>query len=183
MAMVDLLTRDQAPLTVQGFFPEEGTAGPLTASMAHVPELLPVSMPFIGTVLGPSSVDFRTKEIVILRTSGNLACAYCVGTHTVVASSAGLDRSALRFLRTEDEQCPFDGREALLVRWVDAVALGRGPIDAALNEAVCAAFTEAERVEITLLIGATMMLNRYATALDLPVSDDHRAWLTAEGWQ
>ncbi len=183
MALVELLTRATAPLTVKGHFPEEGQAGPLTASLAHVPELLPVSMPFISTVLGPSNIDFRTKEIVILRTSANLGCAYCVGTHTVVAARAGLDRAALRFLRVEDDVCPLTAREALLSRWVDAVSLGRGELDDALCTEVNEAFTEAERVEITLLVGATMMLNRYATALSLPVSDAHLAWLTEEGWQ
>ncbi len=36
-------------------------------------------------------------------------------------------------------------------------------------------------VELTAVIGATLMLNRFATALGLPTSDDTLARLTTEG--
>ena len=85
MSIVRLLTKSEAPLIAKSFYTQE-KAGPLTSSLAHAPTLLKESMPFISRALGPSAIDFRTKEIVILRTSIHLSCFYCVNTHTVIAS-------------------------------------------------------------------------------------------------
>jgi alkylhydroperoxidase family enzyme len=41
-------------------------------------------------------------------------------------------------------------------------------------------FNEAEVVELTMLVGATIMLNRYATALELPVAAAHLEFLKNE---
>ena len=64
-----IVTAAQAPLLAQPFL-AGGDPGPIVAALAPVPEALEVAMPFIGMVLGPSAIDVRTKEIVILRTSG-----------------------------------------------------------------------------------------------------------------
>lgn len=182
MPVVDLLARDHAPLTTRTFFRSDGSAGPLTASLAHVPEILQTLMPFIGAALGPSSIDVRTKEIVILRTSAIMQCRYCVQTHTVVASKVGFSREDLEALRGPVPAMLPDSREQLLLAWTEAVALGRGPIAAELTERFTAMFSDAELVELTALVGATMLLNRYATALELPTSAEHLAFLTEEGW-
>lgn len=66
-----------------------------------MPELLEVAMPFLGVALGPSALDWRTKEIVIVRTSALARCRYCVQAHTVVALDAGLTRAEVTALRAE----------------------------------------------------------------------------------
>jgi AhpD family alkylhydroperoxidase len=154
------------------------------AALAHVPELLEVAVPFIGTVLGASAVDLRTKEIVILRTSARLACRYCTQTHTVAARDAGLSRQEVAALRGE---APVDAtfaeeRERALVAWADAVAAGPGPVPEAGRTALRAHFGDPEIVELTLLVGTTLMLNRFCTALELPTPPDALARLAEEGW-
>jgi len=71
------------------------------AALAQVPELLQVAVPFIGAALGPSGIDWRSKEIVIVRTSALAGGHYCVAAHTVVALDAGLDRREVTALRGE----------------------------------------------------------------------------------
>ena len=39
-----------------------------------------------------------------------------------------------------------------------------------------------EIVEITMLIGTTIMLNRYCIALDIPTSQIHIDWLARQEW-
>ena len=182
MPVVDLLDRDRAPLTTRSFFRDDGSAGPLTASLAHVPEILKTMMPFVGAALGPSSIDTRSKEIVILRTSAVMQCQYCVQTHTVVASKVGFSREELVVLRGPVPATLPDRREQLLLAWTEAVALGRGPIATELTAQFAEVFSDAELVELTALVGATMLLNRYATALNLPTAPAHLAFLTEEGW-
>jgi alkylhydroperoxidase family enzyme len=60
-----------------------------------------------------------------------------------------------------------------MLAWIDAVALGRGPVAAEVQVQATAALADHELVELTLAVTATLMLNRYCTALDLPTSARH----------
>lgn len=178
MARVELLTASQAPLLARPYY-EGGDPGPIVAALAQVPELLSVSLPFIGAVLGPSSIPVRPKELVILRTSAVLACAYCVGAHTNVALDVGLSEPEVRALRGEIPLTAafVDPAELALLDWVDVVAGEKGTVPQALMDALGAHYPEHEVVELTLLVGTTMLLNRFCTALDLPVPETRLAAL------
>jgi AhpD family alkylhydroperoxidase len=183
--MVRQLSEAEAPLLAKRFF-VGGDPGPITATMAHVPELLETALPFIGGALSPSAIDFRTKEIVILRTSVLLQCRYCIDSHTPVALDSGLSHDETAWLRRETDTALSDvfssARERALIGWNDTVAGDVGRVNAAAREEFKTHFAEHEIVEITLLIGATMLLNRYATSLELPVSPDTLARLAKEGF-
>ncbi|MDQ3529099.1 MAG: carboxymuconolactone decarboxylase family protein [Actinomycetota bacterium] len=171
MPTVSLVDASQAPLLAQAYY-AAGDPGPLVTALAHVPEVLDVALPFIGTVLGESAIDLRTKEIVILRTSVVQECRYCTQTHTAVACDADLSLAEVQALRGETAITGAftDARELALLGWVDAVALGPGTPDPALAAGLRAHFADHEIVELTLLVGATLMLNRFATSLGLPTS-------------
>jgi AhpD family alkylhydroperoxidase len=187
--LVPALEAEDAPLLMRPYF-AGGDPGPILATMAHVPELTEVAMPFLGAALGASSVDFRTKEIVIVRTSALLGCRYCIDSHTTVALDAGLSFRQVQALResapyvSDDDLAPVfpSPTERALITWIDAVAFGRGAIAAPANEAIKASYADYEIVEITVLIGATMLLNRYATALQLPVGASTLERLALEGF-
>lgn len=180
---VPLVEADQAPILARSFYPPDGDPGPLTASLAHVPEVLEVALPFVGRVLGPTAVGARTKEIAVLRTSALMECRYCVETHAAIALDCGLSREEVCALRGElDVEAAFaDPGELALVAWVDAVALGRGQVSADLVARAKDAMGDPELVELTLVIAATLMLNRYCSALRLPTSPATLARLDAEG--
>jgi len=182
MSVVPLVEARQAPLLAQPAF-ANGDPGPIAASLAHVPELLEVALPFIGAVLGPSSIDARTKEIVILRTSARADCRYCVETHTVVALDEGLSPDEVRALRDEApcSKTFAAPREAALIAWVDAIAGTVGPVDSSLATSLTEHFEDHEVVELTLVVATTLMLNRYCTALQLPTSAATLARLAGEG--
>ena len=184
MPVVTLLDASQAPLAAQAYY-ADGDPGPIVAALAHVPELLEAALPFINAALGPSAIPLRTKEIVILRTSARLACRYCIDTHTVVARDAKLSGAEVAALRGEgDVAAAFpDPADRALIDWVDAVALGPGPPSPAVADALHAHATEAEIVELTLVAGTTLMLNRLATPLGLPTSAETLRRLQQEGWQ
>lgn len=169
MTRVDLLDAAAAPLTARRFY-ADGDPGPIVAALAQIPELLEVTLPFLSAALGPSAVDARTKEIVILRTSALLACRYCVDAHTVVALDTPLTREEVRRLRGEDPSVWPDPADAALADWVDVVAGHTGPVGDEPADGLREHFADHEIVELTLLIGATMMLNRFCTALALPTS-------------
>ncbi|CAA9276723.1 MAG: hypothetical protein AVDCRST_MAG52-3581 [uncultured Blastococcus sp.] len=176
---VRLLDADSAPLLVRDHF-AGGDPGPIVASLAQVPELVGPTLPFLGAVLGPSWIPLREKEIVILRTSAVMGCRYCTDTHTVVALDSGLGRDEVRALRGDLPVAGAfsDAYERALISWCDAVAFG---IESDIRPARAALDADDARVvELTLLVATTVMLNRYATALGLPVSVDARARLAEE---
>jgi AhpD family alkylhydroperoxidase len=183
MTGVWLIPAEQAPLLARPFY-ANGDPGPIVAALAHVPELLEVTVPFLDAALGPSAVDARTKELVILRTSAVMGCRYCTQAHTVVARNTGLSVQEVAALRGEQplEAAFTDPRELALLRWVDVVAAGPGPVPEAARREAGAHLDEADLVELTLLVGATLLLNRFCTALDLPTSPKVLRQLAAEGW-
>ena len=185
MSIVEPIPCDQAPLLARPFY-AGGDPGPIAATLAHVPELLDTALPFLGAVLSPSAIDFRTKEIVILRTSCVMACRYCIDSHTPVALDAGLSPGQVRALRNEpghEVETAFpDGRERALIAWTDEVASGRGQASDGATAAIRARFSDAEIVELTLLAAVTLLLNRYASTLRLPVAPPTIERLAVEGF-
>ncbi len=163
---------------------ERGQRGALTATLAHVPELLETIMPFLGQALNPLAVDEASKEMAILRASVLQGCGYCLQNHTVAALDSGLSPQQVRALRGEApmaEAFPAPAHQAL-IGWVEAVAGGVGPVPDAPMAALAMHFEPHQVVELTLCVSATLMINRYCTALALPVSDRCRQRLRQEGF-
>jgi len=179
---VGLVEASNAPLLARPFY-AEGDPGPIVAALAHVPELLEATMPFIAVALGPSAISWRIKEIVILRASAQLECRYCVQSHTPVALDAGLSRDEVIALRGSAlaDTVFTDTAEVALIHWVDEVATGRGAVSESLRDALGEHYEDPEVVELTVLVGATMMLNRFCTALELPTSPEVLVRLAEEG--
>lgn len=183
-AVVDLIDASQAPLLARPYY-RGSDPGPIVAALAHVPEVLDSAMPFLAAMYGPSALPARLKEVVVVRTSAHHECRYCIESHSVAALDAGLSRLEILGLRDlvgpALQRWSKNGtREPALVAWVDAVA---GAIGAVPGDTACglrAWFSDAEIVELTLLIGATMMLNRFCTALGLASSNETRERLRAE---
>jgi AhpD family alkylhydroperoxidase len=182
-ARVRLMSSDDAPLSVRGRF-ANGDPGPITASLANVPELLQVSSPFIACALAGVTVSPRTAELVIVRASALLHCRYCTITHAAIAIDVGVEPHEVRALcdvSTTPQAAAVDAGEVTLLGWVDEVAAGRGEVPDAIAEAMAAAFDDATIVELAVMIGCTIFLNRYCTALRLPVGIASVQTLVAAG--
>jgi AhpD family alkylhydroperoxidase len=165
VARVELLTAETAPLLARPYF-QSGDPGPIAAALAQVPELLETAMPLLGTVYGTTSVDSRLKEIVILRTSAANGCRYCTESHTAVARRLGFDEEEIAALRCEGPIPErWTGKQRALVAFSDA--LSHHPAQAA--GCLRPLFTDAAIVELVTLGSVTVMLNRFATALELPL--------------
>jgi AhpD family alkylhydroperoxidase len=165
MARVELVGRDRAPLLARPYY-ERGQPGPIAAALANVPELMEPALTFIDAVFGPTSVAARLKEIVILRVSAANGCFYCTETHTRVARRLGFSAEELAALRGEaPPPTHWTPRELALLLFSEA--LSDRPQEAV--ELLRSHFDDAEIVELVTLGSATVLLNRFATALELPV--------------
>jgi AhpD family alkylhydroperoxidase len=177
MSRVELLAADQAPLSARPYYPGDGNASPIVRALAQVPELLEVAMPFIARVFGPTSVGPRTKEIVVLRVSALNGCRYCVDAHTVAAWDAGLTRTETAGLCGGG--AGFSAAEEELVTFCDAFCAAPAPMPDDVVGRLRAHFAQHEVVELSLLAGATAMLNRFCTTLELPTTPTTRDRLEA----
>ena len=182
MSMVSPVERAQAPLLAQPYY-TNGDPGPIATALAHVPEMLEVALPFVGMVLGASSIDARTKELVIVRTSAVMGCRYCTETHAAGALDAGLQVEEVRSLCDVSRPvCEFDDPgETALLAWVEAVALGPSDVPVEVACEFARRFVEPDIVELTLLVAATLMLNRFCTVLGLPTGEASLARLAEAG--
>lgn len=183
MPVLPLIQVSEAPLSIRSFF-ANGDPGPIVSSLAHVPELLQKTMPFIAAALGPSGIDFRTKEIIVLRTSAIMSCSFCTNLHTVVAEQTGLTSEQLHALRGETDvgAVGFTKKELCLIQWCDAMGNGTAPVPTELTKTLSSLYSEAEVVEFGIASGCTIMLNRYASALHLPTATPHLEWLETNGF-
>lgn len=181
-ARVPLLAEGEAPLSVRPLF-AGGDPGPIARSLAQVPELAQTALPFIGQALRGSLVDRRTAELVIVRASALLECTYCTLTHAAIALDADVDEGEVRELCDPASSLGSfsDPREIALLRWVDEVAAGRGEVPDEIADALAAHVDVAVIVELAAMVGCTIFLNRYCTALRLPVSAASLARLAEAG--
>ncbi len=182
MSRSQLLDADQAPITTRVYF-ADGDPGPIVAALATVPELLGPALSFVGAALGPGSVTTRAKELAILRTSVLQGCRYCIHAHTAVALDVGLSTDEIHGLHGDialEDAFPQVAERAL-IGWIDALAGATGAIPDDVWIAAREHWPEHALVELTVTVGATMFLNRLATGLELPTSDQVTARLTKEG--
>jgi AhpD family alkylhydroperoxidase len=163
-AKVELLGRERAPLLAQPYY-EGGNPGPIAAALANVPELMEPMLSFTGAVFGPTSVDPRSKEIVILRVSAANGCRYCTETHTRMARRLGFSAEELSALRGEGPPpARWSQRELALVAFSEALSEQASEAVDLLRPH----FEDPQIVELVALGSATILLNRFATALELP---------------
>lgn len=179
---VDLLSAEDAPITVQHFY-GEGDPGPIVAALANVPELLGPTLGFVGAALGPGAASMRLKEFAILRTSALQGCRYCINAHTTASLDVGLSHDEVRALRGEVPlEAGFpDDAERCLIRWIDGLAGATGPVPDQLWDDAVEHWPAHILIELSVTVGATMFLNRFATGFDLPTSADVAERLDAEG--
>jgi AhpD family alkylhydroperoxidase len=141
----------------------------LTRSLATAPDLLETLMPFLGQIMGASSIDLATKELVIVRVSHLNGCRYCVAAHRPIAGEAGLDDGTLDALCGRGEPGDLlDERRGAILAWIDQVTVDASGVTDELVTSTLEHVRDDQLVELTLLAGAITMLNQYCTAFAIP---------------
>lgn len=108
-----------------------------------------------------SGLEPRLLELVRMRASQINGCAYCIHMHATAARAHGETEMRLYMLPAWRESPLYNDRERAALAWTEALTLlaDSGAPDADY-EMVKAAFTEAEQVSLTYLIGAINLWNR-----------------------
>ncbi len=116
--------------------------------------------------LAKSSLEKSLTELVRLRASQINGCAYCVDMHTSDARKGGETDRRLATVVAWRETPFFTDRERAALEWTEAFTLiAQDRVPDHVWEAVRPHFTDAEIVDLTLLVSAINSWNRFAIAL------------------
>ncbi|MGY3123371.1 AhpD family alkylhydroperoxidase [Bradyrhizobium sp. S3.14.4] len=118
-------------------------------------------------------------ELVKIRASQINGCAFCINMHTEDARKRGETEQRIYLLNAWRESPLYTDRERAALAWTESVTLiseTHAPDD--VYEQVRAQFSDAETVNLTMLIGAINAWNRIAIAFRAvhPVKVKARRW-------
>ena len=126
------------------------------------PELFKKFVEFNMT-LKKGAIEETIVDLVSVRASQINGCAFCVDMHTADARKGGETDRRLATVVVWRETPFFTARERAALEWTEAVTLvSENHVPDAVWEAVKPHFSEAELVDLTLLISAINAWNRFA---------------------
>jgi uncharacterized peroxidase-related enzyme len=132
--------------------------------MANRPQVLKHFVPLNGAIMGPGSVDLRTKELVYLAVANANECAFCTAAHTASGRKAGISEEEMRALQTEQDH-GFTPAERAAIRY--ARELTREATAEDSRDALAEHFQDEQIVEITLVAALANFTNRFNNGLSI----------------
>jgi AhpD family alkylhydroperoxidase len=110
-----------------------------------------------------SGLDPSLIELVKIRASQINGCAFCINMHTRDARKHGETEQRLYLLNAWREAPVYSDRERAALAWTEAVTLvSENHVPDDVYEGVRAQFSEAETVNLTMLVAAINAWNRIA---------------------
>jgi uncharacterized peroxidase-related enzyme len=132
--------------------------------LAHKPEVLKNFVPLYASIMGPGSVDRRTKELVYLTVAIANECAYCTAAHKATGRKAGISEEEIRAIETEQYQ-DFSQPDRAAIQYARELTTAADANET--NQALFRNFNDEQVVEITLVIAMANFTNRMNNGLDL----------------
>jgi len=132
--------------------------------LANRPEALKTFVPFYGAVMGPGSVERRTKELVYLTCSYTNHCAFCTAAHTAAGQKAGITEQEMQSLQAGTD-VGFSAPELAAIRY--ARELTGTAAAATTRDALATHFNDEQMVELTLVAATANWTNRFNNGLGI----------------
>lgn len=115
--------------------------------------------------IAKGTLDVLLKDLVRLRASQINGCAFCLDMHVTDARKAGESERRLATVAAWRETPFFSERERAALEWTESLTLvSQNHVPDAVWEAVRPHFTDAELIELTLLITSINSWNRFSIA-------------------
>jgi uncharacterized peroxidase-related enzyme len=137
---------------------------PFLRALALRPDALKNFIPFYASLVGPGSVDRRTKAMVYLATSYANQCAFCVAANLPGGRKAGLTEDELQRLENWQDE-GFSPPERAAIRY--ARELTRTARAQTAREEMFQHYTHEQMVEITLVVAMANFTNRFNNGLEI----------------
>lgn len=115
--------------------------------------------------ISKGTLETLLKELVRLRASQINGCAFCLDMHVADARKSGESERRLATVSAWRETPFFTERERAALEWTESLTLvAQTHVPDAVWEAVRPHFTDAELVELTLLVTSINSWNRFSIA-------------------
>lgn len=120
-----------------------------------------------GAVL-KGAIEKPLAELIRMRVSQMNGCAFCMDMHSHDMIKAGENPQRIFVLSGWRDSPVFSDRERAALAWTEAMtSLASGHPDTSAHEALDAHFTDAEKVELTLLIVTINGWNRFGVGFGM----------------
>lgn len=138
-------------------------------AMSLRPELLRAFGAISEAIYPGGIVEREVKELIILDVSQRNRCQFCASSHEDMARALGMGDAPLELLNQLDR---LPERQRLAVEYARAVTRDSNRVPESLIASLRGAFSEAEIVEVTAMIGLITMLNLFNNALEVRYGAD-----------
>jgi len=161
---------------INAILKQGGQPHDMVMTMAMYPPLLE-AMEALGTAVYPSgSLPRELKELIILQSSINNSCQFCVNSHIDIAKGLGISDDPVGML--EDRATLLPAYKSALA-YLDAIFEDSNRVPDSVFDRLRDHYSEPEIVELTFLIGYINMLNWFNNALQV----EYRGELSAKSMQ
>ncbi|MBM4111861.1 MAG: carboxymuconolactone decarboxylase family protein [Phycisphaerae bacterium] len=140
-------------------------------AMSLRPELLKAFGGLSEAIYPGGLVERSVKEFIILDVSRRNRCQFCESSHLAMCRMIGITEPERKLDTLEG----LSSRERLAVLYARSVTTNSNAVPESLTRELRDAFTDAELVEITAMIGLISMLNMFNNALGVRYRDDYGA--------
>jgi len=140
-----------------------GGAQNIFLTLAHHPKLFQAYAPFGKALLFDGKLPPRDRELCILRTAAKCNCHYELAHHKRIASTAGLTEPEIDNAIREDLGSTWQETDHILLSACDQL-IDTHDINDQVWSALASRFSEAELIELTLLVGhyvLTLLVGHY----------------------
>jgi uncharacterized peroxidase-related enzyme len=166
MARVSLVEVENATPEVKEIYEKtlRGKPGNVQKALAHRPDMLKNFLAFYASV--GRSLDRKLYEMIYLRVSFINGCHYCQQHHIASSKRAGLTAEDWRALK-DGNYAGFTEREQIALTYTEKLTRASRDVADADFEKLKKHFSDAEIVDLHLLVGLANLTNRFTDPLGL----------------
>jgi uncharacterized peroxidase-related enzyme len=166
MARISLVEPNTAPPEVREIYDKvlKGNPGNVQKALAHRPEAFKNFLAFYGSV--GKALDRKLYEMIYIRVSFVNSCHYCLQHHLASSKRAGLTPEDWSALKTGDYN-RFSKKERAALAYAEKLTRSSKDIADADIAALKNHFSDAEIVDLHLLVGLANLTNRFTDPLGL----------------
>ncbi|MGD0513233.1 MAG: carboxymuconolactone decarboxylase family protein [Terriglobales bacterium] len=168
MARIALIEPENATPEVKEIYEKalRGKPGNAQKALAHRPEMLKAFLPFYASV--GRSLDRKLYEMIYLRVSFINGCHYCQQHHVASSKRVGLSAEDWRALK-DGNYARYTDKEQAALAYAEKLTRTPHEITDADVEKLKKHFSDAEIVDLHLLVGLVNLTNRFTDPLGLEV--------------
>lgn len=141
--------------------------------LGHTPQLGAIFTESVMEMLQDAELDWKTKELLILKATHRNECQYCVVQHEAVSQRLGVSAEKIADLdgdRYQTSDLFTEGERALLDLTVQ-IGVDANRIPKSLWDRIHAEFTEPQIVEAVYVITQYIAISKFGDALGVVLED------------